>query len=380
MANSPPDIRLTGIRASVPQGYMLGRVSAGIGGVELISMARAQAAGLIPTQLPGPPTGAAGGDLSGTYPNPVVAQLQGRPVASTLPSNLAVLLYHTSGATWLPVVLGAAAYSNSYLDLSNLPPLTGGTTGQVLTKNSNTDYDVSWVTPSAGGGSAASSFWLDGTHGYVAEVDSSGLIVTDSSGNAVYDTDPVLPPAMLPVATAAAFGAMKPDGTTITVAAGVASAVAALPNALCFQAKLTADQSVTTGSSNLVKPDTFIINTLGTQYSVSTGKFTPTKAGKYIVFCTCQGKSTSPDTITQAQGTVFKNGGAGVGTQICNGQSGPAPAAPTFSFASLSFGIADMNGSTDTLEMSGRVDVTGAAAVVILGAGNVTFGAIYIGP
>ena len=34
----------------------------------------------------------------------------------------------------------------------NVP--SGGTSGQVLTKNSSTDYDVSWVTPSGGSGGA----------------------------------------------------------------------------------------------------------------------------------------------------------------------------------------------------------------------------------
>jgi hypothetical protein len=153
-----------------------------------------------------------------------------------------------------------------------------------------------------------------------------------------------------------------------------------LPGALCFQAKLTADQTVTSGNPTLCKPDTFVTNTLGTQYATGTGKFTPTKAGKYIVFCTAQGIATSPDTITQASGSVFKNGGSGVGTQICVGQTGPAPAAPRFSFVSLSFGVVDMNGTTDTLEMSARIDASGALALVVAGAGNVTFGAIYIGP
>ena len=31
----------------------------------------------------------------------------------------------------------------------------GGTTGQVLTKDTATDYDVSWQTPAAGGGSTS---------------------------------------------------------------------------------------------------------------------------------------------------------------------------------------------------------------------------------
>lgn len=35
-------------------------------------------------------------------------------------------------------------------------PPAGGTTGQVLTKNSAADHDASWQTPAAGGGGSAS--------------------------------------------------------------------------------------------------------------------------------------------------------------------------------------------------------------------------------
>lgn len=48
--------------------------------------------------------------------------------------------------------LSTVATSGDYDDLSNKPTIhnipSGGTTGQVLTKNSNTDYDTSWQTPS----------------------------------------------------------------------------------------------------------------------------------------------------------------------------------------------------------------------------------------
>ncbi len=37
----------------------------------------------------------------------------------------------------------------------------GGTTNQVLTKNSNTDFDTGWVTPSGGsGGSSPIIYWM----------------------------------------------------------------------------------------------------------------------------------------------------------------------------------------------------------------------------
>lgn len=69
---------------------------------------------------------------------------------------------------------------------TSLADLKGGTTGQVLSKNSNTDMDFTWVAPTTGditGVSVTSPITGGGTSGDVTIGISSSAVVPDQSGN-----------------------------------------------------------------------------------------------------------------------------------------------------------------------------------------------------
>lgn len=144
--------QVRGVRDQIPAGYAVGRLS-GKGAAQLIPVTPYATKGYVAGTTVGIGT-AAGGDLGGTYPNPTVVAIQGYSIKSIAPTNGQVLTWVAADSKWEPV--------------------------------------------SPAGGAIPSSFWLDGTHGYVAEVDSHGILVLDSSGYGVYDKDPVLPAAMIP--------------------------------------------------------------------------------------------------------------------------------------------------------------------------------------
>lgn len=95
----------------------------------------------------GSPTGAAGGDLSGTYPNPTVAKIQGSSVSTTTPTIGKILQYN--GTEWAPANIpsggsggGGVFYYFNYQNTTNISPTTGLPTTPVPPSQLGINYNA----------------------------------------------------------------------------------------------------------------------------------------------------------------------------------------------------------------------------------------------
>jgi hypothetical protein len=96
----------------------------------------------IPTSLPSslPPTGAAGGNLSGSYPNPVVVALQNNPVSATSPTTGQVLEWN--GSVWIPANVSGSFSAGGDLSGTSTNQTVIGIQGVAITSSAPSSNQV----------------------------------------------------------------------------------------------------------------------------------------------------------------------------------------------------------------------------------------------
>jgi len=133
---------------------------------------------------------------------------------------------------------------------------------------------------------------------------------------------------------------------------------AALKMTPAFEASVSSDQTVTSSTWTVAACDTVEYDT-DSCYDNSTYKFTPTVAGKYLVYGSIYGACSSSNELNRVIASLSKNGSKTVYASIePNGTSRSSVLTPSVTV------VYDLNGSTDYVQLQGLVQISAGTALM----------------
>jgi len=143
------------------------------------------------------------------------------------------------------------------------------------------------------------------------------------------------------------------SGETVSVAGKMSG-----QNYPAFEASVGSDQTVTSSTWTVAACDTVEYDT-DSCYDNSTYKFTPTVAGKYLVYGFIYGACSSSNELNRVIASLSKNGSKTVYASIePNGTSRSSVLSPSVTV------VYDLNGSTDYVQLEGLVQISAGTALM----------------
>jgi hypothetical protein len=224
---------------------------------------------------------------------------------------------------------------------ASMVDLKGGTTGQVLSKNSNTDMDFVWVTNADGditGVTAGTGISGGGTSGTVTVTNSMATAI-DAKGDLIGGTG----------ADTFARLAVGTNGQVLTAdstaATGLAWATAGGSSGPAFRAyRATSQQSFSQNTATKVQFNAESFDTDNCFDSTTNYRFTPTKSGYYQIGSNIGFSGTNSASLKEIY--IYKNGARYSDLFSSNGSGSPGATCNQGSSTLIYF-----NGTTDYAEI-----------------------------